>query len=220
MASNKVTPFHKPGCLNINDLLNGIDLDGDGVIDEEDKRLAATLKLMDTDGDGTITLRELVKIGQGKMEDENKISNLRKMIIAVVLIAIIFCGVMLGLMVAANEASKEDKPDSVGSLKTIDGKYISTEMTASAVPLGQLASVDLKDLKKLKNILVQDFNNGDYLFYTITGFTWISTSFMKLFTARGDIIIIDNGNVMLESPDGTLTQLATRRLLAHDGVEG
>jgi len=209
----------KSGSLAIADLLKDLDIDGDGDIDEEDKKIAATLKSMDTDGDGTITLKELVKIGQGKVKDEKKIQNMKKLIIAVLCASLIFCGVMLALMIAANEASKEDTPDSSGNLKTVGGKFISTEETTSSLNLTQLPLVDLDDLKSLKDLMVRDIN-GDYHYYTITGFTWTSTSFMKLFTARHDIIIIDNGNVMLEFPDGTLTRLATRRLLAHDGVEG
>ncbi|KAK3281932.1 hypothetical protein CYMTET_10306 [Cymbomonas tetramitiformis] len=123
---------------------------------------------------------------------------------------------MLGLMIAANEASKEDKPDDDGNLKTISGKYISTEDTMSSVDLVDLAGVAPEDLRSLDNILLTT-DTGSKRYYTITGFESFSTSHLELFSARGDRITIRDGSVEVLNSDGSTTAVARRRLLASNG---
>lgn len=199
----------KPGELRIDELLKNLDVDGDGDIDEEDKKLGETLKAMDKDGDGTITLRELVNIGQSKIQDQKKIRNLKKMVVAVIFAAVAFCGIMLGLMVAANEASKDSKPEGTGELKTIDGKDVSTTSTVTALPLAQLPTLPPAELEKLDTLTIN--TDEGIQFYQISGWLWMSTTRMRFYTTRGDTIQISDGIVTILTKDGRGVSVSRHR---------
>eukprot|EP00854_Cymbomonas_tetramitiformis_P022937 gene22937-27736_t len=143
------------------------------------------LKSFDTDGDGTMSVEELIKVGERRVYNEKKIKNLRKIVVAVVIGCLVFSGVMLGLMVAANEASKDDKPDDDGTLKTISGEYVSTTETQSEVYLKELASVDPKELVNMRHVYLQ--------------------------TEGGDIIRIMNEEVVIITPTGQAVKVNSRR---------
>jgi hypothetical protein len=140
---------------------------------------------------------------------EKKIKNLWRLVGLVVIAALLFCGVMVGLMVLANEASKDSRPSATGNLKTIDGKSVKTDSIATKGSIADLALVDVEALKTLKNLAVKvDKTVGDKSYeateyYTITGFTHMAEkNFLALHTARGDTILVDNGLVVVLGKDG------------------
>eukprot|EP00854_Cymbomonas_tetramitiformis_P021367 gene21367-25685_t len=157
-----------------------------------EQHLADTLRSFDHDGDGSITISELVRIGETRQQQEKKIRNLKRTVLV------------------------EDKPDDDGNLKTISGKYISTEDTMSSVDLVDLAGVAPEDLRSLDNILLTT-DTGSKRYYTITGFESFSTSHLELFSARGDRITIRDGSVEVLNSDGSTTAVARRKLLANSG---
>eukprot|EP00854_Cymbomonas_tetramitiformis_P031744 gene31744-40013_t len=155
--------IHRGGCtqFDIDELIASLG--------PNELHLADTLREFDHDGDGSITISELVRIGETRQQHEKKIRSMKRTVLMVIGFSFLFCVLMLGLMIAANEASKEDKPDDDGNLKTISGKYISTEDTVSSVDLVDLAGVAPEDLRSLDNILLTT-DTGSKRYYTITGF--------------------------------------------------
>lgn len=195
-----MAPASKPkssvGELRIEDLLKNLDVDGDGDIDEEDRKLGETLKSMDKDGDGTITLRELVNIGQSKLQDEKKIKNLKRVVVLVVFAALAFCGVMLGLMVAANEASKETETSSSG-VSYVKGS--NTPMgTAGLKSQSTIFAVVDMDGEQLESINYLKFDNAYGIFqYTVTGVYKKPNSFVR-FVSNGATITVSKDSLTVE----------------------
>ncbi|KAK3283550.1 hypothetical protein CYMTET_8757 [Cymbomonas tetramitiformis] len=164
--------------------------------DPDERELARTLSSFDVDGDGTISIVELIKVGERRVTNEKKIANLKKLVIFISLASIAFCGVMLGLMIAANEASKDEKHESDGSLKLLDGTHVSTQNTESRVELKDLPTVDPLELVNMKHMFLKVSETQTRL-YTIIGFDWHSDQYMVLHTARGDSIEIENQQVKI-----------------------
>lgn len=178
--------------------------------DPSQAQVIDALKSFDADGDGTMSVEELIKVGERRVYNEKKIKNLRKMVVAVVIACFVFSGVMLGLMIAANEASKDDKPDEDGTLKTISGEYVSTTETQSEVYLKELASVDPKELVNMRHVYLQT-EGGVWRLYSVTGYDWYSSSHIEVFTMRGDIIRIMNEEVVIITGTGQTLKVNSRR---------
>mmetsp|Transcript_19293 Transcript_19293/g.23038 ORF Transcript_19293/g.23038 Transcript_19293/m.23038 type:complete len:1269 (+) Transcript_19293:123-3929(+) len=206
------------GELKISSLLEQLDVDGDGDVDEQDRKLAAVLKSMDKDGSGTISLREMVTIGQTRLTNEAKIRNLRWMVAAAVFASLIVSSVLLGLMIAANEASKDDKPDSNGALKTISGVPVSTEVMSTELGLLDLPKLAPEILAKLETIVFTDEADIVHI-YRIIGTTIFSQNSMRMVTATGETVLLSEGvlNVVSPAGGGQSRQASRRRLLGEDG---
>ena len=137
----------------------------------------------------------------------------------VVVAAMLFCGVMVGLMVLANEASKDSRPSASGNLKTIDGKSVKTDSITTKSSMADLALVPLESLKTLKNLAVKvdmPMPDGNVYeatqFYTITGFTHMAAiNLVSLHTSRGDTLIVDNGKVTVLEKDGKIMNVKAKR---------
>jgi len=191
---NTVKP-NSSGYLRIEELTRNLAPD-----DPQQAEVIKALHSFDHDGDGTISVHELIKVGERRVLNEKKIQNLRRIVLVTFVGALVFSGVMLALMIAANEASKDDKPDDDGTLKTISGEYVSTSETQSAVYLKELASVNPRELVNMRHVYLQVDTlqaSGVWRLYTVTGYDSISSSHIEIFTARGDIIQVMNQEVVI-----------------------
>jgi hypothetical protein len=79
------------------------DADGDGKLSP----IEEICKKYDTDGDGTFSIQEVKEIVRDMDSAKNQAKNMGRLAAAVAIVAICLCGALLGLMFAANEASKE-----------------------------------------------------------------------------------------------------------------
>jgi len=213
MSKRNIEVLH--GGLIIEDLLKNLDIDGDGDIDEEDRKLGETLKSMDTDGDGTISLKELVSVCSGKIQDKAHIKNLKRLVGLVILASLVFCGVMVGLMIVANEASKDSKPESGGALKTIDGKDVTTAISTTEINLEDLPQVPQEVLRKTTTLNIE--TDTGLQFYQVSGWTWVSTKEMTFYTTRGDVIHIKDGHFEITSGESSGNRVLHRRSLLGRG---
>ena len=181
----------QPGGLNIKELLSNLDVDGDGDIDENDKAIAEALRSMDMDGDGTISIRELIKIGEVRVRNEKRIKNLTYAVFALCGLFVVFCAVMMALVVAANEATKDTRPSGDGTMKTVDGKVVSTESKKYPLILADLPRYPFEVIESLDALRVRKTGTQETYYYTVTGYSWFSKYSMQLHTARHDIISIN-----------------------------
>jgi len=172
------------------------------------KEMQHTLKTFDVDGDGTVGLTELARAADLYEKEKQSNKNLKRLMIGVILACIMFCSVMLGLMLAANEASKDSKPASSGKLKTISGKDVAVAASTYEYKDWELPLAPVESLREIKDYAVTV--DGKHYQYTITGFEWHSEKKMQLFSARGDVINIDDGEVFIEKADGSIVVVSSQ----------
>jgi hypothetical protein len=82
---------------------NPYDADGDGQL----SALEEICQKYDTNGDGSFSIVEVKAIVEDMQTAKTRAKNMGRLAAAIALISIVLCGVLLGLMFAANEASKE-----------------------------------------------------------------------------------------------------------------
>ena len=180
------------------------------------KDMQYTLKTFDVDGDGTVGLTELARAAELYENEKKSNKNLKRMMVGVILACLVFCAVMLGLMLAANEASKDSKPEKSGKLKTTDGKDVSVAASTYTLKVHELPRAPIETLRQVKDYAVTV--DGKHYQYTITGFEWHSEEKMQLFSARGDVIHIDGGKAFIKKADGSTLDVPDRRRLLFNGA--
>lgn len=159
--------------ISINELRKNIDMDGDGQMDPEEKEILDLLISMDVDGDGTIGIRELVKLGDTLNQSKEQVGQLKKIAIAVICLSFLFCGVMFVVCFAAVEAAKDAKPSDSGKLETVathdsDAVAVSVDGNIEVVGIDELYSLAPDTLKQVTEI---GFQLGEtYYDWNVVGF--------------------------------------------------
>ena len=187
-----------------------------------------TLRRMDVDGDGTISLRELVNLGAEINKQQKQNQRLTRLLMVFSLLFIAFCGALFAMSFAAVEAGKDAKPSGENAvMKTIspsgNSKVVQTGTFAASTSLQDLERATVKSLKTIKELTVKD-GAGATNYYTITGFKKSATG-LFLYSARGDRIDITSGQVFLQPAGGARESISAsqqfqrrrRRLLDEDG---
>ena len=206
------------------DLSKNIDVDGDGEIDEEERKILKTLKSMDIDGDGNISLKELVNLGkQYNIADQEK-RHYRKLVFF--LAAIVFAAMVATFLLsfAAAEAAKDARTDKSGVMKTVTvtgrSKVVQTQQHLETVAIPDLYKATYGTLEGVKNMGFQV--GSSYYAYTVTGFQQDlasdGTSAVRFYTSRGDTIFISAAKSILEKKSGGTIDISkaatlTRHLL-------
>ena len=123
------------------------DVDGDGELDA----LEIIMKRYDTNGDGVFDLHEVREIVRDAVHHEAHHKHYKRVALAMLIGALCVCGVMLGLMMAANEASKESHV--VGGVNVgLDGKVVQSKSLASFASVHALGGFNASDLDELDYI--------------------------------------------------------------------
>lgn len=208
--------------LVINELLKQLDVDGDGDIDEEDKKIGEQLKEMDTNGDGFVTLKELVSIGKAQIEEEKNKGRIKKLMVLIAILVVLVCGAMLSMGVAAVEAAKDSKPDESGELKTTTGTPI--QMATATRTYNGTDFVDLPASaigKTNEMIAIQAGENGARNFYQCAGWDKKSNGDITLFTPSPETVIIykaEKRSVVKKCPTCPELPLASLTLTVEQGT--
>jgi uncharacterized protein YkwD len=210
-------------------LLSNCDLDGDGDVDKDDASIAAVLKKIDENGDGYISLRELVHLGPEILGKERKIRGLKRIMIAVVLGAVLLCLTMFGVMIAANETSKDtavitdgtgkavltdkgtdavlatsseefkDPSKAGGLLLDANRENVATGRTEEAARLR--SDMPITTLQGLEYVTITSASGTEHLF-KVAGFARdASSSTLEIFTLQGDTIRVRGADVAVTAVD-------------------
>ena len=122
-----------------------------------------TLRRMDVDGDGTISLRELVNLGAEINKQQKQNQRLTRLLMVFSLLFIAFCGALFAMSFAAVEAAKDAKPSGENAvMKTIspsgNSKVVQTGTFAASAStsLQDLERATVKSLKTLGMLLIGD----------------------------------------------------------------
>jgi hypothetical protein len=172
--------------ISIADLQKNIDVDGDGQIDPEEAEILELLKSMDVDGDGTIGIRELVSLGNTLQQSKEQVGQLKKLVIAVVCLALVFCGVMFVVCFAAVEASKDSKPDDSGKLKTV------ATATSSSVAVSVDNNIEVIEIEELYTLSPESLKQIDEIGFQLgtTYFDWNVVGFEQTIEGSGDAMVV------------------------------
>ena len=116
------------------------DLNDPSTINEEEAELIATMRAADVDGDGTISLLELSKMGTALNSANRMQKHYKKIIAAFGFLFVVVCFMLIGLVAAGVQMTKESRvPSGTGS---------SASVTTSGSALPASASADTKKTKK------------------------------------------------------------------------
>lgn len=224
--------------IKLSELAKNIDIDGDGNIDEDEKRILDTLKEMDIDGDGNISLKELVNLGKQLNIAEEQRKTYKKFIFLILLFAVAAISATFLACLGAVEAAKDARPDGSGVMLTTSvtgaSKVVQTQAHVDTIKITDLYKATYTTLDGVKNMGFQV--GASFYSYTVTGFQQDlkgdGTSAVRFYTSRGDTIYITSTASLLELKAGgtvdisaaaTLTRhlLSARDLLDHDSnMEG
>ena len=91
----------------------------DGIMDKDEKAIYETIEAMDGDGDQKLTVMEIVKAAGGQLRLRQNIKKMKRVIGLLILLFIFLFSAAFVLVLAANEASKDYKPNSGGALEMV-----------------------------------------------------------------------------------------------------
>jgi hypothetical protein len=173
---------------------NIYDMDGDGQLNEIEK----ICQKYDTNGDGEFSIREVRAIVEDVQEAKKQASQLQKIASGLFVVMIIVCGLLLGLMFAANEASKESHVEGSAMIdlngnptKTAGLKAYASVADLYAIPTSVLNKVD--DIAFTATELIDGKEVSGSFKIMITGYTKTSDT-LTLYTDNGDMTVQATGS--------------------------
>ena len=147
------------------------------------------------------------------LASQKQVKNLKRAIIAGAAAIVLGSALVLGLVYAANEASKEVKT-SDRQLKDTDGNDIITATAKYAITVGDFNPVE--DIQFMDDMVATDANGVEYSL-RIDGWAidWDNTGVMTVFLAHGFKVTIHPGAL---NADGTTAAPASMALVMPDGA--
>lgn len=189
--------------VSIEAIKSTLEADGDGQLDPED---AAVLKLIlqaDIDGDGHISLRELMKFARSAHSTRKHNRQLVRGLVAALLIVVVALAALFGVTCFAYEVAKDTKPTSNGQLVTTSNTPVTVSVTEKELGLSQWPAQSEAARRKITDVTMTG-SDGLTHWYTIIGWAWKSSTEMTLFSAAGDEIFIHGDDVTVTARDGSV----------------
>jgi len=197
------------------------DIDGDGVLGP----LELAMKKYDTNGDGNFDVFEVREIVRDFTEAKKDAKNMGRLAGAIAVVGLVLCGALLGLMFAANEASKEGHVKGAVSVD-LNGKPVESKALqsfGSLLTFPQMSAATLNELDYVSFSAVDDAGEAIDMRFRISAWTRKQTSKLTtLVTQDGSKITIQGNGASASVTYDTVTYAVTvpdsqrRRLLATE----
>ena len=157
--------------------------------------------------------QEVHDVAAKLLASQKQVKNLKRAIIAGAAAIVLGSALVLGLVYAANEASKEVKT-SDRQLKDTNGNDIITATAKYAITVGDFNPVE--DVQFMDDMVATDANGVEYSL-RIDGWAidWDNTGVMTVFLAHGFKVTIHPGAL---NADGTTAAPASMALVMPDGA--
>ena len=157
--------------------------------------------------------QEVHDVAAKLLASQKKVKNLKRIILAGAAAIVLGSALVLGLVFAANEASKEVKT-SDRQLKDTNGNDIITATAKYAITVGDFNPVE--DIQFMDDMVATDANGVEYSL-RIDGWAidWDNTGVMSVFLAHGFKVTIHPGAL---NADGTTATPASMALVMPDGT--
>jgi hypothetical protein len=161
-------------------------------------QISNVLKVWDADASGSVGVSELVMAAeaQKKMAEENRL--VKKLLVGAMIVILILMAGTFALSLTAAEMAKETKAEPDGVIKTTSGRVAAMGQVVESTALVDFPSLGIEKLKALR-----DFGyvfNDIYHFRLVSAFNWHSETKMEITAVNGEVISIDNGELMLQNP--------------------
>lgn len=194
------------------------DVDGDGQLGD----LERMMMKYDTDGNGTFSASEVREIVRDMEQAKKEARNMGRLALAVAVVGILLAGALLGLMFAANEASKENHVKGAVSVD-LNNNPVETKPLQAFGSLLSFPELEVDALNELDYVSfsVEDGTDTIDMRFRVSAWTRSQTSkLMTLMTQDGSTITIqgDGSAASLLMGGQTYTIVVpARRLLEGDG---
>jgi len=143
--------LHKRLQRNPSNKLSAVDQKYDADHDGRLNELERTCKKYDVDGDGVFSILEVERIVEDMQSAKKEATNMFRVAIAAIFSSLIMCGVLMGLMFAANEVSKESHATkSPPSLVNLNGEVMQTADHVAFASIYHLHEYSSEVLQKLR----------------------------------------------------------------------
>jgi len=211
--------------------LRSYDGDGDGKLSD----LERICMKYDTNNDGNFSMLEVEAIVKDMQTAQKEAKNMGRLALAVAIVGLLFCGALLGLMFAANEASKESHVK--GSvLVDLSGNPTQTKPVSSVVTLIDLPKLPTKVLDEIKHVAFTAYrtkNNANMpiskeksikefgeisMRVNIDGYAK-SNAAVTLKTAEGPLVVSSNGSAPQYNDHQIIITEPARRLSEEHGKQ-
>ena len=127
------------------------DVDGDGRVDDFEKKVMRAFKAADVDNSGTLTPAEMISVMKDMAQTQKANKGLKSLLAIAVAIIVMLIGAMLAVSVAAGEMVKESHVGGTGGSEMIstNGDVVQTDAVESFTDLFETPLVEIDILAKL-----------------------------------------------------------------------
>lgn len=129
--------------------------------DGTNKKIIQQLKLWDKDGDGEITLEDIVDGARKLIEHESRASWLRRWLILSIILGAVGCAACFGITKAVVETSKETWANSEAMLTNRAGVVVSTANAETKLGLSDLTRLPIDAFKQVHRLTFRT-DSGEY----------------------------------------------------------
>jgi len=156
------------------EMIRKYDTDGDGVLDEQElacslydtdgdgqlSNIELCMKKYDKDGNGVFSILEVKAIMTDLSEMTKNARRSKLLALGIFVVCLVCCGLMFGVTLSANEASKENHVSSDGTLVGLNGEAVGVTQVMSQASLYDMVGFGLSVLGSLDHVeLVVDMTS-------------------------------------------------------------
>ncbi|CEL94728.1 unnamed protein product [Vitrella brassicaformis CCMP3155] len=176
------------------------------LVDQEgmpfEEKMLQKLKSWDVNGDGKFSLEEAAFAAKEMLAEVRKIQRLRLMVFLFIILYVFTVGIMLIILIAAEEITKQHKPDASGTLRTTDRAHsiIKSHNYMEMASIFDLLAIDLMAISNVEYIYLplDDQSEGLYKICRVTRSDLQAIAWVEF--VDGEILTIQPTSAVLHDP--------------------